>query len=78
MYGQSTSDESVSTSGRRVYHVKISEGANYAKGKHVNGYKAPIRQANYTLTIPYDRLTLEMGRIVKSGAKVISVTQVVG
>lgn len=77
MYGQSTSDESVTTSGNRVYRVTVSENAGYAIGKHRSGYVAPIHQANYTLTIPYDRLTMEMTRIVKSGAKVVSVTQIV-
>jgi CpcD/allophycocyanin linker domain len=77
MYGQSTSDEAVTASGNRVFHVKVSEVGGYAKNKHLSGYKAPIRQANYTLTIPYDRLSMEMQRIVKSGAKVVSVTPVV-
>jgi len=76
MYGQST-DESVSASGNRIFYVTVSEGANYAMGKHASGYKAPIRQANYTLTIPYDRLTSEMSRITKTGAKVVKITSVV-
>jgi hypothetical protein len=70
MYGQSTSDEAISASGSRVYKVTVSTARR-------PGSTAPIRRSNYTLTIPFDRLTSEMSRITKSGAKVVSVTAVV-
>jgi hypothetical protein len=70
MYGQSTSDDSISASGGRVYKVQVSVA-------RMPGSNSLIRRSNYTLTVPYDRLSSEMQRIVKSGAKVVSVTSVV-
>jgi CpcD/allophycocyanin linker domain len=71
MYGQSTSDGSISASGGRIYKVTVSSVAR------MPGSNSLIRRSNYTLTIPYDRLSSEMQRITKSGAKVVSVTPIV-
>jgi len=77
MFGQSTSAGANTDAGRRVYKVTISEAGTYAKNKHLTGYTAPIRQGNYTLTIPYDRFLPEMMRIHATGANIVSVTAVV-
>ena len=72
MYGQSTSDAAISASGERMYKVQVSNGSRLADTASLL-----YRRSTYTLTIPYDRLTSEMTRIVKTGAKVVSVTSVV-
>jgi CpcD/allophycocyanin linker domain len=72
MYGQSTSDAAISASGERMYKVQLSNGSRLADSTSLL-----YRRSNYTLTIPHDRLTSEMTRIVKTGAKIVSVTPVV-
>jgi hypothetical protein len=73
MYGQSTSNAAISASGERMYKVKVSNNVARLGGPA----SLLFRRSNYTLTIPYDRLTSEMMRIVKTGAKIVSVTPVV-
>ncbi|MGA7954020.1 MAG: phycobilisome linker polypeptide [Gloeobacterales cyanobacterium] len=73
MYGQSTSNAAISASGERMYKVKVSNNVARLGGPA----SLLFRRSNYTLTIPYDRLTSEMTRIVKTGAKIVSVTPVV-
>ena len=73
MYGQSTSDAAISASGERMFKVKVSNNVARLGGPA----SLLFRRSNYTLTIPYDRLTSEMTRIVKTGAKIVSVTPVV-
>ncbi|WP_218080330.1 phycobilisome linker polypeptide [Anthocerotibacter panamensis] len=77
MYGQSTSDEAITTQGKRIYKITVSEAGAYATNKHRTGYRAPIRQSNYTLTVPYDRFLPEMIRLHQSGAKIVNVTSVI-
>lgn len=72
MYGQSTNDGAISASGERMYKVQVSNGSRLADTASLL-----YPRSNYTLTIPYDRLTSEMTRITRSGAKVVSVTAVV-
>jgi hypothetical protein len=72
MYGQSTSDAAISDSGERMYKVQLSNGSRLADSASLL-----YRRSNFTLTIPHDRLTSEMTRIVKTGAKIVSVTPVV-
>jgi Phycobilisome Linker polypeptide/CpcD/allophycocyanin linker domain len=64
MYGQNTSDGSVS--GSRFFKVTVFSG-----GKMPGS--ARIRRSTYTRDIPYDRLSGEMQRMAKSGDKVVSI-----
>jgi Phycobilisome Linker polypeptide/CpcD/allophycocyanin linker domain len=61
MYGQNTSDGSIS--GSRFFKVTVFSG----------GRSARVRRSSYTRDIPYDRLSSEMQRMAKSGDKVVSI-----
>ncbi len=64
MYGQNTSDGSVS--GSRFFKVTVFSGGQRPGA-------ARIRRSTYTRDIPYDRLSGEMRRLAKSGDKVVSI-----
>lgn len=71
MYGQTTSSQTLSNSGSRIFKIEYTGLLNPVESLATSD---KVRRSTQSSVVSYDRMSSEMQRILRMGGKVTSVT----